>query len=41
MGMGTIGGADRLRFPGFPSKLEKRGMLAFAPIPTGPANKEN
>jgi hypothetical protein len=34
--MWTIGGADRLRFPRFPSKLESGEMLAFAHIPTGP-----
>ena len=39
--MWTIGGADRLRFPRFPSKLEKREMLAFAHIPTGPTNQKN
>ena len=33
--MWTIGGADRLHFPRFPSQLGKRGMLAFAHIPTG------
>jgi hypothetical protein len=33
--MWTIGGADRLRFPRFPSKHGKREMLAFAHIPTG------
>jgi hypothetical protein len=33
--MWTIGFADRLRFPHFPSQLEKREMLAFAHIPTG------
>ena len=41
MDMWTIGGADRLRFPRFPSKLGEGGeMLAFAHIPTGAtANK--
>ncbi len=33
--MWTIGGADRLRFPRFPSELGQRGMLAFAHLPTG------
>src|SRR5256885_2169989 len=33
--MWTIGGADRLRFPRFPSKLEKRGKCS--PSPTYPA----
>jgi hypothetical protein len=33
--MGTIGYADRLRFPGFPSKVGKREMLTSAPIPIG------
>ena len=33
--MWTIGVADRLRFPRFPSQLGK--MLAFAHIPTGTA----
>ena len=32
--MWTIGFADRLRFPRFPSQLEK-WALAFAHIPTG------
>src|SRR5207302_9326123 len=32
--MWTIGGADRLRFPRFPSKLEKRGKCS--PSPTYP-----
>ena len=36
MDMWTIGVADRLRFPRFPSKLEKRGNARFAHIPTGP-----
>ena len=36
MDMWTIGVADRLRFPRFPSQLGKREMLAFAHIPTGP-----
>ena len=35
MDMWTIGVADRLRFPRFPSWLGKREMLAFAHIPTG------
>ena len=35
--MWTIGFADRLRFPRFPSKLGRRGMLTFAHIPTGTA----
>ena len=35
--MWTIGVADRLRFPRFPSKLGRREMLAFAHIPTGTA----
>jgi hypothetical protein len=35
--MWTIGVADRLRFPRFPSKLEGGEMLAFAHIPTGTA----
>jgi hypothetical protein len=40
MDMWTIGFADRLRFPRLPSQLAKRGMLAFAHIPTGAtANK--
>src|SRR5271166_394962 len=29
--MWTIGGADRLRFPRFPSKLEKRGNARLRP----------
>ena len=29
--MWTIGGADRLRFPRFPSKLEKRGNACLRP----------
>ena len=33
--MWTIGVADRLRFPRFPSKLGRREMLTFAHIPTG------
>ena len=33
--MWTIGFADRLCFPRFPSQLGKREMLAFAHIPTG------
>ena len=33
--MWTIGVADRLRFPRFPSGSESREMLAFAHIPTG------
>jgi hypothetical protein len=33
--MWTIGKADRLRLPHFPSKFRKRGVLAFAHIPTG------
>ena len=38
--MWTIGVADRLRFPRFPSKLGKRGNARFAHIPTGTtANK--
>ena len=38
--MWTIGFADRLCFPRFPSQLGKREMLAFAHIPTGAtANK--
>jgi hypothetical protein len=32
--MWTIGVADRLRFPRFPSELGRRGMLTFAHIPT-------
>ena len=32
--MWTIGSADRLRLPRFPSKLERREVLAFAHIPT-------
>ena len=35
--MWTIGVADRLRFPRFPSKLGRREMLASAHIPTGTA----
>ena len=35
--MWTIGVADRLCFPRFPSQLGKREMLAFAHIPTGTA----
>jgi predicted transcriptional regulator len=35
--MWTIGVADRLRFPRFPSKLGRREMLAFAHILTGAA----
>jgi hypothetical protein len=35
--MWTIGFADRLRFPRFPSQLESGEMLPFAHIPTGPA----
>ena len=37
MDIWTIDVADRLRFPRFPSQLGKRGMLAFAHIPTGAA----
>jgi hypothetical protein len=37
--MGTIGGADRLRFPRFPSKLEKRGNARLRPHTTGPTKK--
>ena len=38
--MGTIGFADRLRFPRLPNELGKRAMIAFAHIPTGAvANK--
>ena len=37
--MWTIGFADRLRFPHFPSKLEKWEMLAFAHIPTDPTDR--
>ena len=33
--MWTIGVADRLRFPRFPTSSESREMLAFAHIPTG------
>jgi hypothetical protein len=33
--MWTIGFADRLRFPRFPSQLESGEVLAFAHIPTG------
>jgi len=33
--MWTIGKADRLRLPHFPSKLGKGEVLAFAHIPTG------
>ena len=40
MDMWTIGVADRLRFPRFPSSSEGGEMLAFAHIPTGTtANK--
>jgi hypothetical protein len=35
--MWTIGAADRLRFPRFPSKLGRRENAAFAHIPTGAA----
>ena len=38
---GTIGGADRLRFPGFPSKLEKRGNARLRPHTHRPHNQEN
>ena len=39
--MWTIGFADRLRFPRFPSQLGKRGNAPFAHIPTGAtASKE-
>jgi hypothetical protein len=37
-GCGTIGVADRLRFPRFTSQLGKQEMLAFARIPTGTTN---
>ena len=35
MDVWTIGDADRLRFPRFPSQLGNREMLAFAHTPTG------
>ena len=35
MDMWTIGVADRLCFPRFPSELGSEEMLAFAHIPTG------
>ena len=35
MDMWTIGVADRLRFPRFPSELGGGEMLTFAHIPTG------
>ena len=38
--MWTIGFADRLRFPRFPSKLGGGEMLAFAHIPTGATANE-
>jgi hypothetical protein len=33
--MWTIGGADRLRFPRFPSELGKQGNARLRPQPTG------
>ena len=38
--MWTIGCADRLRFPRFPSSSESGEMLAFARIPTGPTTNQ-
>ena len=41
MDMGTIGCAERFRFPRFPSKIGKRGNAHLRPRPTGINNNKD